>query len=103
LVKSISSVGPVDGHNPQTFALDQNYPNPFNPSTIIRYELPKTANASLKVFNMLGQEIAFLANEYKEAGYYQATWNTSSVSSGIFFYRLQAGEYVRTKKMILLK
>jgi hypothetical protein len=87
---------------PTEFYLGQNYPNPFNPSTIISYSLPKTAFVSLRIFNTLGQEVAILANEQKEAGYYQATW-TANVPSGIYFYRLQAGEYVETKKMILLK
>jgi hypothetical protein len=84
------------------FSLGQNYPNPFNPTTTIRYDLPKSANINLKIFNTLGQEITSLVNEHKEAGYYQATWN-ANVPSGIYFYRLQAGEYVETKKMILLK
>ena len=84
------------------FSLGQNYPNPFNPTTTIRYDLPKSANINLKIFNTLGQEITSLVNEHKEAGYYQATWN-ANVPSGIYFCRLQAGEYVETKKMILLK
>ena len=87
---------------PMRFALGQNYPNPFNPSTIIRYELPKAANVTLKIFNTLGQEVTTLVNEQKDAGYYQSAWNTN-VPSGIYFYRLQAAEYVETKKMILLK
>ena len=81
--------------------MNQNYPNPFNPSTTVSYSLPKTVSVLLRVFNALGQEIALLVNERKEAGYYQATWN-ANVPSGIYFYRLQAGEFVETKKMILL-
>jgi hypothetical protein len=90
------------GLNPDKFHLSQNYPNPFNPSTTISYSLPKAAVVSLRVFNALGQEVALLENERKEVGYYQVTWN-ANVHSGIYFYRLQAGEYVETKKMILLK
>ncbi len=88
--------------NPETFSLAQNYPNPFNPSTTISYSLPTTTTVSLRIFNTLGQEVALLVNEQNSPGYYQMTWN-ASVSSGIYFYRLQAGEYVETKKMILLK
>ena len=88
---------------PQILVLEQNYPNPFNPSTTISYELPRASTVSLKIFNTLGQEIATLVNEGKEAGYYQAVWNASNVPSGIYFYRLQAGEFVETKKAILLK
>jgi photosystem II stability/assembly factor-like uncharacterized protein len=85
------------------FQLNQNYPNPFNPSTTINYSLPRTANVSLRIFNALGQELASIVNERKEAGQYQAAWNASNVPSGIYFYRLQAGEFLDTKKMLLLR
>ena len=104
---------------PTAYALAQNFPNPFNPSTTISYSLPKAANVSLSVFNALGQEVAVLVNERKEAGFYQATWNASNVPSGVYFYRLQARQtdggqagdasassaqgFVETKKAILLK
>lgn len=88
--------------NPQTFSLAQNYPNPFNPSTTISYSLPKAANVSLRIFNALGQAVATLVDAKREAGYHQVQWN-ANVPSGIYFYRLQAGEYVETKKMILLR
>jgi len=87
---------------PEAFALLQNYPNPFNPSTTIRYKLAKKAIVSIKIFNTLGQIVAALVDEQKEAGYLQVQWN-ANVPSGIYFYRLQAGEFVETKKMILLK
>jgi len=87
---------------PKEFALLQNYPNPFNPSTIIGYSLPKNANVSLRIFNTLGQEVALLLNEQRSPGYYQVQWN-ANVPSGIYFYRLQAGEFVEMKKMILLR
>ena len=86
----------------QQFILHQNYPNPFNPSTTIRYDLSKAANVSLKVFNTLGQLVATFVDEHAEAGFYHVEWN-ANVPSGIYFYRLQAGEYVETKKAILLK
>jgi hypothetical protein len=86
----------------KSFLLAQNYPNPFNPSSTIRYDLPKSANVSLNIYNTLGQLVATLVNEHKVAGSYQVQWN-ANVPSGIYFYRLQAGQYVETKKAILLK
>jgi hypothetical protein len=95
---------------PTEFALMQNYPNPFNPSTTITYHLPKTANVELKVYDLIGNEIANLVNEEKPAGIYnvQFTMNNlpagrQGLSSGIYFYKLSAGDYVATKKMILIK
>ena len=87
----------------EQFVLSQNYPNPFNPSTVINFRIPKFSRVSLKVFNVLGQEVAVLLNEEKASGYYQVRWDASHVPSGIYFYRLQAGEFVETKKAILLK
>ena len=89
--------------SPQRFVLYQNYPNPFNPSTTIRYELPKESIVSLKIYNLLGQEVATLVNESKQPGRYQVQWNAQGLSSGVYFYRLQAGEYVETRKLMLLK
>jgi Ca-activated chloride channel homolog len=88
---------------PVSFSLAQNYPNPFNPSTTITYSVPRRTIVLVRIFNALGQEVALLVNELKEAGTYQLTWNASNVPSGIYFYRLQAGEYVETKKMVLLR
>ncbi len=85
------------------YALLQNYPNPFNPTTSITYELPKASDVSLKVFDMLGREVATLVNERQERGRYSATFNANTLSSGIYFYRLQAGNFVQTKKMMLVK
>ncbi|MFZ4620713.1 MAG: T9SS type A sorting domain-containing protein, partial [Bacteroidota bacterium] len=76
---------------------------PFNPATTIEYQLPKETRISLKVFNMLGQEVATLAEGEQSAGYYSVQWNASSVSSGVYIYRLQSKEFVRTNKMILMK
>ena len=98
----VTSVRNIEATTPSGFHLGQNYPNPFNPSTTISYSLPKSANVTLKVFNTLGQLVATLVNERKDAGSYQIQWN-AAVPSGIYFYRLQAGEYVETKKMVLIR
>jgi len=82
-------------------SLRQNYPNPFNPSTTIRYDLPKSADVLLGIYSTLGQLVAILVNERKDAGAYQVQWN-ANVPSGIYFYRLQGGGYLEAKKMILL-
>jgi photosystem II stability/assembly factor-like uncharacterized protein len=105
LSNSLTSVSEDGGDQtssvPKVFALYQNYPNPFNPSTTIRYSLPKSSYAQLSIFNILGQIVATLVSEKNVEGYHQITWN-ANVPSGIYFYRLQAGEFVETKKMILL-
>jgi len=91
----------------QEFSLSQNYPNPFNPSTRIQYSLKKDAWVSLKVYNLLGLEVAQLVNGRQEAGNYAVPFNTNmgtfSLSSGVYFYRLEAGSFVSTKKLILMK
>ena len=104
LIGSTSSASEVVDllNHPSRYALEQNYPNPFNPSTTIRYELPREAVVSLKIFNTLGQLVATLVDEKENAGYHQAQWN-ANVASDIYFYRLQVGKFVETKKMILLK
>ena len=91
-----------NGEIPADFALRQNYPNPFNPSTTICYELPKATSVSLRIFNTLGALVAVLVEGYRESGYHQVRWN-ATVPSGIYFYRLQAGGYLETKKMLLLR
>jgi N-acetylneuraminic acid mutarotase len=88
---------------PKTFRLEQNYPNPFNPSTTIRYQLPVASEVKLEVYDVLGKKIATLVNERQSAGSYQVVWNASGLSSGTYFYRLQAGTFVETKKMIMVK
>lgn len=88
---------------PNTFTLEQNYPNPFNPSTTIRYSIPTSEFVSLKVYDVLGNEVATLVNEEKSAGSYEVEFNASLLSSGIYFYKLQVGNFVETKKMILMK
>ena len=88
---------------PSNFTLYQNYPNPFNPATTISYSIPTEGKVIIKVFNLLGREVAELVNEEKGAGSYQVSFNASSLSSGVYFYRIRAGDFVQTKKMILLK
>ncbi|MBI4548545.1 MAG: T9SS type A sorting domain-containing protein [Ignavibacteriae bacterium] len=88
---------------PSHFALEQNYPNPFNPSTIIRYQLPVTGYVTLKVYNVLGQEVATLVNEVKQPGRYSVEWNGSGHPSGVYLYRLHVRKFSETKKLLLVK
>jgi hypothetical protein len=103
IVLSSNSVRLVNSNIPKEFALYQNYPNPFNPSTIIKYSLPRTANVQVKIFDILGRELVILWNKEQQAGTYQITYNASTLSSGIYFYQLRAGDFLQTKKMLLLK
>jgi hypothetical protein len=84
-------------------SLLQNYPNPFNPSTTIRYALPQRSHVSLTVFNTLGQTVATLVNESQEAGYHDVRFDGSGLASAVYFYRLRAGEYVATKRLLLVR
>ena len=88
---------------PTEFGLSQNYPNPFNARTEIRYALPEDTYVKLVIYNVAGQKIKTLVNEEKEAGYHECIWNGNDVASGIYFYRLQAGDFVQTRKVVLLK
>lgn len=90
------------GH-PTVFALQQNYPNPFNPSTRISYSVPERVHVSLKIFNVLGQEIATLIDREQESGNYVALFETQKLPSGLYFYRLEAGSFKEVKKMILMR
>jgi hypothetical protein len=90
-------------NTPNNFLLSQNYPNPFNPNTIISYQIPNNGIVTLKVFDVLGKEVVMLVNESKQAGKYEVNFNASSLSSGVYFYRLQAGSLTEIKKMILNK
>ena len=93
----------VEVNGPLTFALDQNYPNPFNPSTLIKYSVPENGFVKLSVYNLIGEEVSVLVNETVDAGFYEVTFNAANLPSGTYFYRLQAGNTVQVKKMILLK
>ncbi len=88
---------------PIEYALKQNYPNPFNPKTVINYQLPMTSDVKLDVYNLLGQKVTTLVSERMEAGYYQVEWDASGFSSGIYFYKIQAGMFNEVRKMILLR
>jgi len=88
---------------PGQYELSQNYPNPFNPSATIRYGVPNRMHVTLNVFNTLGQEVALLQNGEQEAGYHEVRFDGSGLSSGVYFYRIQAGEFVQTRKLLLLR
>ena|GEM_PF-3492478 len=93
---------------PLQYSLSQNYPNPFNPVTTIQYQIPEQVSVRLEIYNMLGQQVRSLVNDVQEAGYYSVTWNGHNntgqeVSSGLYLYRIQAGEFVETRKLILMK
>jgi hypothetical protein len=98
-----SPIVEAEASAPKTFALEQNYPNPFNPSTIISYQLPINSEVKLVIYDMLGREVQTLVNTRQSAGRYQAQFNAASLSSGLYFYRLQAGAFSETKKMLLVK
>lgn len=103
-MKVSTTVGVSDELNtPLVFNLYQNYPNPFNPSTTIKYSIPELSKVRLTLFNLLGEEVTTLVNEEKIAGNYSVEFNASSAPSGVYFYQLKAGEYIQTKKMILIK
>jgi len=89
---------------PDKFDLDYNYPNPFNPSTTIRYKLPEASKVKLTIHNTLGQKVATIVNlNNQEAGFYNVEWSADNMSSGIYFYRLEAGNFIKIRKMTLLK
>ena len=103
-----SSISSVNGKDQKStgFYLSQNYPSPFNPGTIISWQLSRKLSGSkvtLKIYDVLGREVVTLVNEEKPAGNYSVKFDASRLSSGMYFYRLQAGNYIQTKKMMLLK
>lgn len=100
----IGETVPVDNESiPTSFVLEQNYPNPFNPETFINFHLPTTSNVQLKVYDILGNEIATLVNEIKQPGVYNVKFNAEKLPSGVYIYKLQAGKYLAIKKMMLIK
>jgi hypothetical protein len=88
---------------PSVFDLKQNYPNPFNPSTTISFNVPQGEHVLLRVFTMLGQEVATLVNERREAGSYSVQFSANNLAAGQYFYRIKAGEFVDVKRMTLIK
>ncbi|MBI5476975.1 MAG: T9SS type A sorting domain-containing protein [Ignavibacteriales bacterium] len=108
--RNLTSVEENISDKPVDFILNQNYPNPFNPSTIISYQLPVSGKVTLKMYDVLGNEVAVLVDEYKPTGSYEVEFNlvrhyreSRNLTSGIYFYQLKAGNNIQTKKMILLK
>ena len=110
IVTGVAEIG--EGTLPREFSLSQNYPNPFNPTTTIRFTIPVGTygpaspagrHTSLRVYDVLGREVRTLVNEEMKAGSYEATFDASGLASGMYFYRLQAGEFVSTKKLLLLR
>jgi photosystem II stability/assembly factor-like uncharacterized protein len=100
---AVTSVDEKESGIVNNFSLEQNYPNPFNPSTNIHYAISNRQLVQLKIYDVLGNEVATLVNEFKSAGNYEVDFNASKLSSGVYFYKLQAGSFIETKKMILLK
>ena len=88
---------------PTEFVLSQNYPNPFNPTTEISFSLPNASNVKLEIFNVMVQSVATLVNQRLETGNHSVSWDGSDYASGAYFYRIEAGIFIETKKMILLK
>jgi Secretion system C-terminal sorting domain len=88
---------------PSRFALEQNFPNPFNPATTIKYSVPKSSFVTLKVYDLLGNEVFTLVNGEKSAGYYQLQFYASNLASGVYFYRLTPGDKIEVKKLLLAK
>jgi len=95
--------GEGDKNLPEQFALLENYPNPFNASTVIRYQLPRSCHVRLEIFDILGRKVTALVDEKQKAGYKVAIWNGKEAASGFYFYKLTAGDFSDTKKMVLLK
>ncbi len=88
---------------PLTYSLAQNYPNPFNPTTTIRFEVPAEVHVALKVYNVLGQEVLVVVDEVKQPGRYDVRVEASALASGAYFYRLRAGDFVETRKFVLIR
>lgn len=113
-IKDVTVVGTTESDNPslgqevtniipKEYALFQNYPNPFNPETSIKFDVPSAGDIKLSVFDITGREVNVLVNEKLNAGTYSVKWNGAQFASGIYFYRVQAGSFVQTRKMVLIK
>lgn len=102
-VVGLIGISPISDLIPKVYSLSQNYPNPFNPTTVIKYGLPKQGLVKLTIYDILGREVKMLVNEVKPAGIYNVSFDGSSLASGIYFYRLEAGDFKEVKKMVLVK
>ena len=102
-IGSITGLKKSSDNITESFSLSQNFPNPFNPRTTIEFDLPKTGEVSLKIFNILGEEVATLVSDRLSTGSYSYEWNASSLASGVYIYRLIAGDLIENKKMVLMK
>ena len=97
-----------EGQHPTAFALLQNYPNPFNPTTTLRYDIPENSHVTITIYDMLGRQVKTLINQTQDAGFISVIWDATNdfgkpVSAGVYLYQIQAGEFVQTRKMVLLK
>jgi len=102
-VSDFTGIEPINSETPLDFSLSQNYPNPFNPGTYIRFSIANSADVKLEVFNQLGQSVEILLNEKLAAGNYEYFFNAEALPSDVYFYKLSAGDFIQTKKMILVK
>ena len=102
-ISTAVSVQETLGRVPAGFSLEQNYPNPFNPSTTIKFELPRSSDVSLVVYDILGRQVSVLVSDRRNAGAYEVKFAGSNLASGVYFYRLQTGDFVATKRFLLLK
>ena len=104
LMPSLVGISQISTEVPDVYSLSQNYPNPFNPSTTINFSIPKSSDVSLRVYDVLGKEIATLVDEFKNAGSYSVDFNaTSGLTSGVYFYTITTGNFTDTKKLMLIK
>jgi hypothetical protein len=99
----LTNVEQIAGPLPNCYALEQNYPNPFNPATTINFQFPVRAHIFLKVYDLMGREVATLVNEVKQPGKYGARFDGSGLASGVYYYRFQAGTYVQTRKLVIVR
>ena len=88
---------------PDKYTLNQNFPNPFNPTTEIRFSIPQASNVKLTIYDAIGKQVGVIVNEHLSAGTFNYTWNAGNLSSGIYFYRIEAKDFIMVKKMVLLK
>jgi hypothetical protein len=103
IIVSVTGLAEKETNIPLEYALKQNYPNPFNPTTTIEFSIPKAEFVTLKIYNILGEVVATLAFEKLTVGSYKYDWDASGLASGVYLYRIQAGDYIGVKKMVILR